>query len=57
MTERKRCLWMADDHRCANCKARRIRLDVLKIRDYDFCHPETDYAECEFYVEKPLPPK
>lgn len=57
MVERKRCLWMADDFRCSNCKARRIRLDVLKIKDYEICEPERDYDECEFYREKPVPPE
>lgn len=48
---------MADDFRCSNCKARRIRLDVLKIKDYELCEPERDYNECEFYREKPVPPE
>ena len=48
---------MADDFRCSNCKARRIRLDVLKIKDYEVCNPDKDYGECEFYLEKPTPPE
>lgn len=56
MTERKQCLWHAADGRCASCKARRIRLDVLKIEDYEMCVPEIDYPVCEFYKEKPVIP-
>lgn len=53
-----RCLWKADDDRCACCKAKRIRLDVLGMKeDYGFCTPERDYAACDFYIEKPIPPK
>lgn len=52
----KRCLWHAEDGRCANCKARRIRSDVLKIKDYDMCSPEQDYMECEFFIQKPSIP-
>ncbi len=51
--EVSRCLWHAADGRCANCKARRIRCDVLKIKDYEICDGETFYAQCDFYVKKP----
>jgi hypothetical protein len=54
---RTRCLWFAEDGRCASCKARRIRHDVLNIKDYDYCVPEKDYPECEFFVERPVPKK
>jgi hypothetical protein len=55
--DRKRCLWHAEDGRCANCKARRFRHDALGMKDdYGECHPETDYPTCEFYKEKPVPP-
>ncbi|MCQ2056136.1 MAG: hypothetical protein MJY64_01500 [archaeon] len=54
MTERKRCLWHAKDGRCACCKAKRIRLDVLKITDYEMCSKERDYETCSFYKEKPV---
>jgi hypothetical protein len=47
----KRCLWLAKDGRCACCKARRIRLDVLKLKDYEICCPGTDYMTCEFFKE------
>ncbi|NLK25526.1 MAG: hypothetical protein GX307_03000 [Euryarchaeota archaeon] len=52
---RIRCLWYAADGRCSNCKARRIRHDVLNIKDYDYCDPEKDYPHCDFFVEKPVP--
>jgi hypothetical protein len=32
-------------------------MDVLKLPDYEMCHPETDYPRCEFYKEKPIPRK
>ncbi|MDW5561581.1 MAG: hypothetical protein SA339_00015 [Methanomassiliicoccus sp.] len=48
-----RCLWHAADGRCSNCKARRIRNDVLKIKDYHLCEGESFYPDCEFYVAKP----
>jgi len=51
------CLWHAKDGRCASCKARRIRLDVLAIKDYEMCRGEEDYAVCEFYKEKPVVPE
>jgi hypothetical protein len=54
---RTRCLWHADDGRCSNCKARRIRNDVLKMSDYENCVKERDYPGCEFFVEKPLTPR
>ena len=54
MTERVRCLWHADDGRCVCCKAKRIRLDVLKIPDYEICVKERDYPVCEFYKERPV---
>lgn len=53
MPREKRCLWHADDGRCASCKSRRIRLDVLKIKDYEICVKERDYETCEFYKERP----
>ena len=37
--------------------ARRIRLDVLAIKDYEMCRGEEDYAVCEFYKEKPVAPE
>ncbi len=54
---RKRCLWHASDDRCASCIARRMRHDVLGMKDYDMCNPPSDYASCEFYKEKPTIPK
>ncbi|MCQ2086240.1 MAG: hypothetical protein MJY54_02315 [archaeon] len=54
MTERRRCLWHATDGRCACCKAKRIRADVLKIADYEMCVRERDYETCSFYKEKPV---
>jgi hypothetical protein len=55
---KKRCLWHAEDGRCANCKARRFRHDALGMKeDYGECLPATDYVTCEFYKEKPVPPK
>ncbi len=56
MTERNQCLWHAADGRCSNCKSRRIRLDVLKIKDYEMCVRERDYETCEFFKEKPVIP-
>ena len=53
MTEGVRCLWHAADGRCANCKSRRIRLDVLKIGDYEFCHGPEDYDACAFHIPRP----
>ena len=52
-----RCLWHAADGRCSSCKARRIRNDVLKLKDYDVCLPEKDYRSCEFYLEAPAAPR
>jgi len=52
-----RCLWHAADGRCSNCKARRIRNDVLKLKDYEMCEGESFYGQCEFYVAKPQPKK
>ena len=49
----KRCLWHAADGRCASCKARRIRCDVLHLQDYERCEGECFYGECDFYVPKP----
>lgn len=49
-----KCLWHAADGRCASCKAKRIRLDVLKLEDYEMCRGEEDYACCEFYKELPV---
>jgi hypothetical protein len=54
---RTRCLWHAEDGRCSNCKARRIRNDVLKMSDYEMCLKDRDYEGCEFFIEKPVPPK
>ena len=55
---KKRCLWHAQDGRCANCKARRFRHDALGMKDeYGECHPDMDYGTCEFYKEKPVLPK
>lgn len=53
----KRCLWHAADGRCSNCKARRIRSDVLKIKEYEMCGGESYYGSCEFYTPKPEPKK
>ncbi|MGE5379284.1 MAG: hypothetical protein ACM3L5_00250 [Candidatus Saccharibacteria bacterium] len=50
---RNQCLWHAADGRCSNCKARRIRNDVLKLKDYEMCEKGKDYEGCEFFVEKP----
>ncbi|QLH74783.1 MAG: hypothetical protein HPY73_04550 [Methanomassiliicoccales archaeon] len=55
-TKRTRCLWRADDGRCANCKAKRFRHDVLGMQDYDNCISERDYPSCDFFKEKPVPP-
>lgn len=52
MTDKK-CLWLAKDGRCACCKAKRIRLDVLKLENYEMCDPEHDYPNCEFFKELP----
>ena len=57
MTEKIRCLWLADDGRCASCKSKRIRMDVLKLPDYEVCDPSVDYQRCEFYKERPMPKK
>jgi len=54
---RDQCLWHAVDGRCSNCKARRIRNDVLKLKDYEMCAKERDYEGCEFFLEKPKVPK
>ncbi|MBR7124063.1 MAG: hypothetical protein IKC93_04250 [Candidatus Methanomethylophilaceae archaeon] len=54
--ERVQCLWHAADGRCASCKSKRIRLDVLKIPDYEMCVKERDYPTCEFFKEKPIVP-
>jgi len=51
---RERCLWHADDGRCACCKAKRIRSDVLKLEDYEICVKEKDYESCSFFKEKPI---
>ena len=53
MEEKIKCLWLAKDGRCASCKSKRIRMDVLKIPDYEMCNPEEDYLKCEFYKEDP----
>jgi len=53
---RNKCLWKADDGRCANCKAKRFRHDALGMKDYDICEPAKDYPTCEFFKEKPVPP-
>jgi hypothetical protein len=50
------CLWHAEDGRCASCKARRIRHDVLLIKDYEMCRGEEEYAVCVFFKEKPVVP-
>jgi hypothetical protein len=55
-TTRKPCLWHAADGRCASCKARRIRLDVLHLKDYEMCRGQEDYGACDFYKEKPSVP-
>lgn len=49
-----RCLWHAADGRCASCKAKRIRSDVLKLEDYETCPGDEYYKECPFYKEKPM---
>ncbi len=54
---RNRCLWHAADGRCANCKCKRIRLDVLKIPDYETCVKERDYETCAFFKERPDVPE
>lgn len=53
---KRHCLWHAADGRCANCKARRVRHDVLGIKDYEMCLGQEDYGNCDFYKEKPVPP-
>ena len=50
----KVCLWLAKDGRCASCKARRIKSDVLKEKDFEMCNPSVDYGRCEFFKEKPV---
>jgi hypothetical protein len=55
-SQKKPCLWHAPDGRCASCKARRIRLDILHLKDYEMCCGQEDYATCDFYKEKPVPP-
>ena len=54
---RDKCLWHATDGRCSCCKAKRIRLDVLKIPDYEMCIKERDYETCGFFKEKPRIPE
>ncbi len=49
----KRCLWHAPDGRCSSCKARRIRCDVLHLKDYEMCEGESFYGQCDFYMAKP----
>jgi hypothetical protein len=51
--EKKHCLWHAYDGRCASCKARRIRNDILHLKDFEMCRGQEDYATCDFYKEKP----
>ena len=47
-----------DDYNgCPYCKSKRIRLDVLKIPDYEICIKERDYETCEFFKEKPRVPE
>jgi len=29
----------------------------MKMRDYEVCVKDRDYATCEFFVEKPVPPR
>jgi len=42
--------------RCANCKARRFRLDALGMKDtYGECRGQIDYHTCEFYKARPAP--
>ncbi|MCG7841529.1 MAG: hypothetical protein MIO87_06400 [Methanomassiliicoccales archaeon] len=54
--EKKPCLWHATDGRCANCKARRYRLDALGMKnEYGECSGQKDYSTCEFYKAKPVP--
>ncbi|HRR66826.1 MAG TPA: hypothetical protein P5063_04180 [Methanomassiliicoccales archaeon] len=54
--ERPACLWHAPDGRCANCKARRFRLDALGMKDtYGECRGQIDYHTCEFYKARPAP--
>ncbi|NLL95315.1 MAG: hypothetical protein GX224_06160 [Thermoplasmatales archaeon] len=48
-----KCLWRATDGRCVSCKCKRIRADVLRIEDYEYCRGEEEYADCEFYKELP----
>lgn len=50
---KKQCLWHASDGRCASCKARRIRNDILHLKDYEMCRGQEDYVSCDFYKEKP----
>jgi len=52
-TMEKICLWLAKDGRCASCKAKRIKLDVIKQSDYEMCHPPGEYETCEFFKQKP----
>ncbi len=54
---RNRCLWHAADGRCSSCKCRRIRMDVLKIPDYEMCIKERDYETCTFFKERPDVPE
>ena len=54
---RERCLWHAKDGRCANCKAKRFRHDSLGMDDYDICEKGKDYPACDFFKERPIPPK
>jgi hypothetical protein len=54
--DKKPCLWHATDGRCASCKARRIRNDVMHLKDFEMCNGQADYATCGFYKEKPVPP-
>ena len=53
MNRTERCLWHAADGRCANCKAKRIRLDVLKIGESESCRGPEGYDGCASYVPRP----
>ena len=53
--ERIQCLWHAADGRCASCKSKRIRLDVLKIPDYEICVKERDYPTCADEIDYVIP--
>jgi hypothetical protein len=51
--EKEPCLWHMPDGKCANCKARRYRLDAMGMQfDYGICPGQKEYRICVFYKPK-----